>query len=349
MAIATGIYHTKYRQDLALRQTRADWVRLALLVAFLAVVPFLASSYWLTILNLVGIAAIGAIGLNILTGFTGLISLGQGGFLAVGAYTSGILIARLHWPTPLGIIAAVFVTAAIGAVIGLPAVRLKGLYLAIATLAAQVIIIYLVRTWDVVTGGVESLVVPRPEFFGTKVRSEFIWYWIILAFAILATLAALNIFRTGLGRSFVAIRDQDIAADVIGVTVWKYKLWAFAISSGFVGLAGALLASYRSIVTWERFTIDVSITYLAMIIVGGLGSVAGAIYGAGFMTVVPALIQRAGQSVQGVLPGLSQQLPSIQLGVFGLVIILFLIFEPRGLARIWERIRDYFRLWPFRY
>lgn len=349
MATATGIYHTKYRQDLALRQTRADWVRLVLLGIFVLVIPFLASSYWLTILNLMGIAAIGAIGLNILTGFTGLISLGQGAFLAVGAYASGILISRLHWPTPLAIVAAVLFTAIVGAVIGLPAVRLKGLYLAIATLAAQVIIIYVVRTWDVVTGGVESLVVSRPVILGTKIRSEFLWYWIILALVVLATIGALNLFRTGLGRSFVAIRDQDIAADVIGITVWKYKLWSFAISSGFVGLAGALLASYRSIVTWERFTIDVSITYLAMIIVGGLGSVAGAIYGAAFMTVVPALIQRAGQAIQGVLPGLSQQLPAIQLGVFGLVIILFLVFEPRGLARIWERTRDYFRLWPFRY
>lgn len=349
MATATGIYHTNYRQDLALRQTRADWVRLGLLVVFVVVAPFVASPYWLTILNLVGIAAIGAIGLNILTGFTGLISLGQGAFLAVGAYTSGILVARLHWPTPLAIIAAVLLTAMVGAVIGLPAVRLKGLYLAIATLAAQVMIIYLVRTWDVVTGGVDSLVVPRPEVFGTTIRSDFIWYWIILALVVVATLAALNLFRTGLGRAFVAIRDQDIAADVIGVTVWKYKLWSFAISSGFVGLAGALLAHYRSIVTWERFTIDVSITYLAMIIVGGLGSVAGSIYGAAFMTVLPALIQRAGQAIRDVLPGLSQQLPAVQLGVFGLVIILFLIFEPRGLARIWERIRDYFRLWPFRY
>jgi branched-chain amino acid transport system permease protein len=268
MAIATGIYHTNYRQDLALRQTRSDWVRLGLLVIALVVAPFVASPYWLTILNLVGIAAIGAIGLNILTGFTGLISLGQGAFLAVGAYTSGILVARFHWPTPLGIIAAVFLTAAVGAVVGLPAVRLKGLYLAIATLAAQVIIIHLVRTWEVVTGGVDSLVVPRPVVFGTTIRSDFIWYWIILAFAVLTTLAALNLFRTGLGRAFVAIRDQDIAADVIGVAVWKYKLWSFAISSGFVGLAGALLAHYRSIVTWERFTFEVSIIYVAMIIVG---------------------------------------------------------------------------------
>lgn len=348
MAVATGIYHTRYEQDLAIRQNRAQWVRLGLLVVALVVAPFVASSYWLTILNLIGIAAIGAIGLNILTGFTGLISLGQGAFLAVGAYTAGLLTVELHWPALAGIAGAVAVTALVGVVFGSPAVRLKGLYLAIATLAAQEIILWAIRSWKK-TGGSESLVLPRPKLFGSVIRSDFIWYWIILAFVILATLAATNLFRSGYGRAFVAIRDQDIAADVIGVTVWKYKLWSFAISSGFVGLAGALLAYYRSILTLDRFGFDVSILYLAMVIVGGLGSVSGAIYGAAFMTVVPALIQRSGQAIQTVLPGLSQQLPAIQLGIFGLIIILFLIFEPRGLARIWERIRDYFRLWPFRY
>jgi branched-chain amino acid transport system permease protein len=252
-------------------------------------------------------------------------------------------------PFPLTLVAAMAMTALIGTLFGLPALRLKGLYLAIATLASQFVIIWVVRNWDVVTGGTESLVVPPATLFGYTLRGDFTWYWVIAAFAVVATLTATNLFRTGLGRAFVAIRDQDIAAEVIGVDPYRYKLLAFAISSAYVGLAGALLAHYRTIVTWERFTLDVSILYLAIIIVGGLGSVAGSIYGSVFMITLPALLQSLGRSLGGTFPQFQTRLPAIQLGVFGLVIILFLIFEPRGLARIWQRMKDYFRLWPFRY
>lgn len=348
-APTTGVYFRSYQQELALRHTPAEHARLVLLAMILAVLPFVVTPFWLTVINQIAIAAIGAIGLNILVGFTGQISLGQGGFLAVGAYTSGILITRFGMPTGVGLVAAVLATALVGTFFGIPALRLKGLYLAIATLASQEIIIYAVRNWDVVTGGVDSLVVPTPAIGNWMLRGDFAWYWVLLAFAVLATLAATNLFRTGMGRAFVAIRDQDIAAEVTGVNVWGYKLLAFAVSSGFVGLAGALIASYRGIVTWERFTLEVSILYLAMIIVGGLGSVSGAIYGAAFMIVLPAGIQRLGTALRDTTPVITQQLPAVQLGVFGLVIILFLLFEPRGLARIWQRMKDYLRLWPFRY
>jgi branched-chain amino acid transport system permease protein len=349
MATATGVYHSTYEADLALRHTKSEHARLAIVAIALVVLPFLATPYWLTVVNQIGIAAIGAIGLNILVGYTGQISLGQGGFLAVGAYTSGLLVSNLGLPFPLAMAGAVLMTALVGAFFGLPALRLKGLYLAIATLAAQFVIIWVVRNWDVVTGGTAALAVPAGELFGWTVRGDFTWYWIITGFAVLAALAATNLFRTGLGRAFVAIRDQDIAAEVIGVDPLRYKVLAFAISSGFVGLAGALTAHYRLIVTWERFTLEVSILYLAMIIVGGLGSVAGSIYGAAFMILLPAWIQQLGQSLGGTFPALSRNLPAVQQAAFGLVIILFLVFEPRGLARIWQRMKDYIRLWPFRY
>lgn len=349
MATATGIYHRTYAADMALRRTRAEHARLALLGAALAVLPFVADPFWLTVADQVGIAVIGAIGLNILVGFTGQISLGQGGFLAVGAYTSGILVARLGWPLPAAMAAAVLLTAGAGALFGLPALRLKGLYLAIATLASQQIIIWVATHWEPVTGGVRALVVPPAEIFGLEIAGDFAFYWVILFFAVLATVLATNLFRTGLGRAFMAIRDHDIAAEVIGVDMVRYKVLAFAISSGFVGLAGALTAHYTSIVTWERFTLDVSILYLAMIIVGGLGRVSGAIYGAAFMIGVPALIQQLSSELGGALSFVSSQLPSIQLGVFGLTIVLFLVLEPEGIARIWERVKDYFRLWPFRH
>ena len=348
MGTATGVYHTSYRADLALRHTRAEHVRLALALAAVVALPFLVSPYWLTIVNQIGIAVIGAIGLNILVGFTGLISLGQGGFLAVGAYTSGLLAAKAGLPFPLDVACAVLATAAIGTLFGLPALRLKGLYLAIATLASQQIILWGVTHWDAVTGGTSALVVPPAELFGWQINGDRTWYWVIALFAGLATLAATNLMRTGVGRAFVAIRDQDIAAEVIGVDPFRYKLLAFFISSAFVGLAGALTARYNLIVTWERFTFDVSILYLAMIIVGGLGSVSGAIYGAAFMIAVPAWIEELSRNLSS-LAFLQDDLPAIQQLIFGLTIVLFLVFEPRGLARIWQRIKEYFRLWPFRY
>ena len=348
-ATATGIYFRSYAREAALRHTRAEYVRLGLVAVVLIAAPRFLSPYWLTIANQVAVAAVGAIGLNILVGFTGQISLGQGGFLAVGAYTSGILTTRLGVPALVAIVVAMLFTSLVGAFFGLPALRLKGLYLAIATLASQFIILYLVRNWDVVTGGVDSLVVASPEVLGFQLASDFRWYWVLVAVAVLATLAATNLFRSSIGRAFVAIRDQDIAAEVTGVDVVRYKLLAFAVSSGFVGLAGALTAHYRGIVTWERFTLEVSILFLAIIIVGGLGSVAGSIYGSIFMFVMPAGIQRLGTALRDEVPFISRQLPAIQLGAFGLVIILFLIFEPRGLARLWHRMRDYVRLWPFRY
>jgi branched-chain amino acid transport system permease protein len=299
--------------------------------------------------NQIGIAIIGAVGLNILTGHTGLISLGQGAFLGVGAYTSAILVTRFDVPTLVAIVAAVVVTAAIGTFFGLPSLRLKGLYLAMATLAAQFILLFAFRNWEFVTGGLDAIVVPSPALFGWTLRSDFAWYWVIFGTAVVVVFAARNLFRTGLGRAFHAVRDQDIAAAVMGIDVGRHKLLAFAISSGLVGLAGALTAHYRTIVTWERFTLDVSVLYLAMIIVGGLGSVAGSVYGATFMTVLPAAIQQFARNVRDTLPVLAREMPAIQLIVFGLVIVLFLLFEPRGLDRTWQRVKDYFRLWPFRY
>jgi branched-chain amino acid transport system permease protein len=347
-ATATGVYHRSYAGDFALRHTKAEQVRLALVIALVIGAPFVVGPTWLTVLNQIGIAAIGAIGLNLLVGSTGQISLGQGGFLALGAYTAGLLTAESGLPFLGGIAAAVLLTAAVGAFFGLPALRLKGLYLAIATLAAQQIILWVIRNWDSVTGGVDALVVPAPALFGIDLSTDFGFYWVILTFAAVSALIATNLLRTGIGRAFVAIRDQDIAAEAIGVSLTRYKVLAFAVSSGFVGLAGALTAYDTQIVTFERFTLDVSILYLAMIIVGGLGSVSGAIYGAIFMIALPAYLELELASFGGPLEFIGSDLPALQSLIFGLTIVLFLIFEPRGIARIWERTRNYFRLWPFR-
>ncbi len=345
----SGIFHTTYQQDLTLRRTPAQKARLALFIAFVLIFPFFADNYYLTIANQMAIAAVGAVGLNILVGFTGQISLGQGAFMAVGAYVAAALTLRLGLPFWLTIPLAAFVTALVGAIFGVPSLRLKGLYLAIATLAAQQIIEWIITHWDAVTGGVEALVIPAPTLFGLTLDTQFRFYWVSVTVAAITVLFTINLFRTRVGRAFVAIRDQDIAAEVMGVDIFRFKVLAFAVSSFFVGTAGALTAHYTTIISWERFTIETSILYLAMIIIGGLGSVSGSVYGAAFMTLLPAVISNLGRTLGGILPGLGQILPFIQQAIFGLTIILFLVFEPEGIAKLWRDVKDYFRLWPFSY
>ncbi len=346
----SGTFHTSYRSDMALRRTWLERLRLGLFIAFVILFPFVVRKpYPVFLMNQIGIATIGAIGLNILVGYTGQISLGQGAFMAVGAYTAGILTARLGVPWWLTIPIAALFTALVGAVFGIPSLRMKGLYLAIATLAAQEIIIWVVTHWEAVTGGVDALVVPPPMLFGQRVNTDFRFYWVIWPLVGLTALVTANLFRTHYGRAFIAIRDQDVAAEVMGINVFAYKLLAFGISSFFVGLAGALIAHYRSIVTWERFTIETSVLYLAMIIIGGLGSISGSLFGAAFMTLLPAFLTNLGRALQGVIPGMDEFIPYLQQASFGLVIILFLILEPEGLRKIWQDIKNYFALWPFSY
>ena len=345
----SGIFHSTYKADMGLRHTHLEKARWVIFGIFMLAFPFIANRYYLTLANQIGIATIGAIGLNILVGYTGQISLGQGGFMAVGAYTAAILTINMGMPWWASTIIACLFTALVGALFGIPSLRLKGLYLAIATLASQEIILWVVTHWDAVTGGVDALVVPAPMLFGINMSSDFNFYWLVWALAGITALLTANLFRTHFGRAFIAIRDQDIAAEVMGINLFKYKLLAFAVSSFFVGMAGALTAHYRSIVTWERFTIDVSVLYLAMIIIGGLGSIRGSFYGATFMTLLPAILSNVGRALKSSFPVVESILPFIQQAAFGLVIILFLVFEPEGLNKMWKNIKDYFRLWPFSY
>lgn len=351
----SGVFHSDYGSDMSFRPTWIMRARIILVLVLVLIFPWFADRYWLSLANTVGIAAIGAIGLNILVGFTGQMSIGHGGFLAVGAYTAGLLAMMWHVPfwitIPLGCIAA----ALIGALFGVPSVRLKGLYLAIATLAAQEIIIWAINHLDLIGIHEESISLPAASLFGTKLtdltgqNNDFVFYWIILLCLIGTIIFTANLFRTRMGRAFVAIRDQDIAAQVIGVDLFRYKLLAFAVSSFFAGLAGGLTAHYRTIISWERFTIETSILYLSMIIIGGLGSISGAIYGAAFITLLPALLTNIGRALSDVLPQINNYMPYIQQGSYGLAIILFLIFEPEGIVKMWRNVKDYFRLWPFSY
>lgn len=352
MATATGIYHTNYRRDLALRHTRAEYVRLGLLAALAVWLPFNLSSYWLGWTNIILMATIAAVGLNVLTGYTGLVSLATAGFLGVGAYTAANLTVFLHWPVVPAIVLATLVAAVIGAFFGLPALRLKGLYLAISTFAAQEILSERFRSWKWLTRKHGTITTTFPTLGGHKLDSKFEWYWLLLVITGLIVWGSINLFRTGLGRAFVAIRDQDIAAEVMGVPVGRYKVLAFSIACGLAGFSGALQAFYpdTQTVTWENYEIDKSFLFVAMIIIGGLGSISGAVYGAAFLTWLPNYINQFGARLQtSSFSFIIRNLSALQLGVFGLVLVVFLLVEPRGLARLWQRTKDYFRLWPFRY
>jgi branched-chain amino acid transport system permease protein len=301
-------------------------------VLAIAVFPFVASPKWLLVGVQVGVAIIAAMGLNLLVGYTGQISIGQGGFLAVGAYSSGYFITRSGLPTVVAIVLAVLIATGIGVFVGLPALRLRGLYLAISTLAAQSIIIWTVRNWSWLTDGTGSFVVPSPVVFGFAFDSDFRWYWLIQAICGLSMLAMRNLIESNFGRAFVAIRDAEVAGSVVGVNVTRYKLLSFAISSAYVGLAGALIGSWREVVTWERFTVDVSVLYLAMIIVGGLGTLRGSVLGAVAMSALPVVIDDLAVSLRDDVPFLVNKLPSIQTLIFGLIIVVFLVRVPGGIA-----------------
>ncbi|WP_078429038.1 branched-chain amino acid ABC transporter permease [Alkalihalobacterium alkalinitrilicum] len=344
-----GNYKTSYSKDMDLFRTPQVKLRMLIIVILLFLFPLVASNYVVGLATLCAIAVIGAIGLNILTGFTGQISVGVGAFLAVGGYTSAILTMTLGWSFWISLPLAGLVTAVIGGLFGIPSLRLKGLYLAIATLAAQVVILWIIGRWSSLTGGGAGMVLNRPSIGGYTFSSHNSYYFLCLTIAVLTTIYALNLFRTRTGRAFLAVRDRDVAAQIMGINLFSYKVMSFAISSFIVGIAGALLAHYTMVVTVELYSIQVSIQYLAMILVGGLGSVFGAILGAIFITLLPVGLGYMVEFLTIYLPNAYHLLSSFREFVFGLVIILFLIFEPGGLVHIWNNIKSYFRLWPFSY
>jgi branched-chain amino acid transport system permease protein len=301
----------------------------------------------------VSIAIIGAIGLNILVGYTGQISVGHGAFMSVGAYTAANLVTRLGAPWWINLIAGGLMAAVIGAIVGIPSLRIKGLYLAIATLAGQLIIEWTINHVTFISGGVQaSIEVPRPTLFGIVLDSQQDMYYFLLVFVVIAIVATLNLMRSRIGRAFIAIRDHDIAAEIIGINIFRYKLLAFAISSFYAGVTGVLYTYYFGIANYEQFQIVVSIDYLAMIIIGGLGSVLGSIFGAIFITLLPILIRYGMEAFGGMFfepQRVLNIIPNLRLILFGGLIIFFLVVEPDGLNRLWRNIRSYFRVWPFAY
>ena len=309
--------------------------------------PWTADAYVVGLACMLGIHVIAAAGLNVMTGYTGLISLGHAAFMGVGCYTAAFLAQRgvpFYCTIPLGGLMA----ALLGLVVGIPSLRIKGLYLAVATLAMQFILLFVFREWEPVTGGVRGVNVPNAELFGVELNNDFRMYYVIAFCAVVLLIGGRNLFRTRVGRAFIAIRDKDISAEVLGIDLFRYKLTAFAIGSFYAGVAGALLGYFYRAMTPEYFTLSLSIFYLAAIIVGGLGTMLGTILGAFFMTLVPELLRALVSLIAQWAPRAVEILSPLQEVVFGCLIIGFLVFEPHGLVEIWRRARRYFHLWPFR-
>jgi branched-chain amino acid transport system permease protein len=343
-----GLFHENYRTDERIFQTWFVWSWVIAFLLACALFPLFASKYMVSVMIEAGIAIIACHGLNLLTGFTGQISLGHSAFIGVGAYTCSILLAH-GVPFIVALPAAGAMAALVGMVFGVPSLRLRGLYLAMATIAAQFIIEFTIRRWDKLTGGVEGMYVD-PGTVGPLDFSHYIHlYYLTFVLAVAATLVTKNIVRARSGRAFVAIRDRYLAAEVIGVNLFKYRLMSFAVSSFYAGIAGALLAQYLEVITHESFTIRQSIDYLAMCIVGGLGHILGGIFGVGFWFILERILELVTTTLNSNFPDHITWFVSIKEIVFGFVIILFLIFEPDGLAARWRTIRAYWKLWPFSY
>ncbi len=348
-----GVFKTTYQADMALYTVPLARVTVAAFLIFFALVfPWVVDVKYLVWANFAGIAIVAAIGLNLLTGFTGQVSVGHAAFMATGGYTAAIITTRADMPFWLGIIAGGVFAAAYGLVVGLPSVRVKGFYLAIATLAAQFITEWTINHVQWIGGGFQaSIIIPPVSLGPVRFDTEIEKYYLILTVVVVAVVMGLNIARSRLGRAFVAIRDRDVAAEIIGVDIVRYKLLAFMISSFLAGVAGALAVYYIGTANIEAFQIGRSIELLAMIIIGGLGSILGSIFGAVFVVVLPFLLKDILHDFRGIIPvrDIDTFVAQLELMVFGGLIVLFLMLEPEGLNRLWRNVKDYFRVWPFSY
>jgi branched-chain amino acid transport system permease protein len=340
-----GIFQENYAQDMAIFRSGGQWgLLLALLVVLLAC-PLLFSDRVLTIMTMIGIAIISVHGLNILTGYCGQISMGHVGFMAVGAYTSAILTAKLGWPFWGALPCAALAAGVAGLLFGLPSLKIRGFYLIMATIAAHFIIIWCVLQLRSLTGGSDGLTVPKPRLGQFVFDSKASYYYLVLVMTCLATFLAVNITRTRAGRAFVAIRDNDMAAEVMGINLWVYKLQAFFIGCIYAGVAGSLLAHYYGFCSVDQFPFMDSVWYLGMLIVGGMGTIPGAILGAISLKLLDELVTIVGPILAAAVA--AQAAAALALITRGLVIMVFLIFEPRGLAHRWGKVKAYCKLWPF--
>ena len=336
------LFKTAYQQDIRLFKHggQAFWYS-ALGLALLAA-PFVLPDYWVSQLNFIWIYSIVSVGLMILVGFTGQVSIGHAAFLAMGAYTEAYLQGH-GWPFALSLTFSALVAGITGVIVGLPALRVKGMYLAIATMAFGFIVEEGIARADSITGGNAGRMLGSLEVFGIPIDSELRMYFMTLIVLALVVLGVMNLLRSPTGRAFVAIRDSEISAQSMGINLARYKTIAFALSAAITGLAGALYAHKLRFLSPDQFTFLQSIELLIILVVGGVGSIYGAIFGAAFWIVVQQLIVLA----KDWLPPAIGQQTGLQPTIFGLILVAFVLFEPMGLYGRWLKVRTFFQLFPF--
>ncbi len=358
-----GVYHQDYTQDHAWWQTRFIKGKMALLfVLIFVVIPLFADAYVLSVCNQIGYTLLGALGVQLLIGYCGQLTLGHAAFIAVGAYTSTLLILEFPWPGflmdwglayPLSIFIAAIVAGIWSVLFGLPSAKVKGFYLILTTMAAQFITVDFILTQYVSQIGGRGQAFSLPP--GTikvgpwVIDSDLKVYFMMLFFVILCIIGLVNLLRSRVGRAWVAIRDNDISAEVMGINIVKYKLLAFFVAGFIGGIAGAFWISNLAALSPEHFPWFWSLWLVGVILIGGVGSIHGAVFGSVFMVVVMEALQLAVIPLADTYPKLLMDFLFIKEAAFGLAICMFLIFEPNGLAYRWWQIKNYFNLWPFSY
>jgi len=341
-------FKVSYSEDMALLQNGWQKTWLAILVLGLVFAPLFLSRYQLSILNEISIALIGALGLNLLIGYTGQLSLAHAAFVAIGAYSSALITGNLGLPFLVSLPISGLIATALGLIIGIPSLRLKGLYLALGTLAFAFVIEYILQHWDLTQGDM-GMGVKKISIGSWTIKSQLQYFYFFTGIAFVAVLFTNNLVRSKIGRSFIAIRDRDTAAEAMGIPIVKYKITAFALSAFYAGIAGCLYAHLNRWIVPASFGISLTISAIAIIIVGGLGTVLGTVLGAILITSIPHIIVNVVDIFKDSYPALGRFAVEFKLGIFGLVIIGTLLFEPRGLYGIYQRIKVYWKTWPFKY
>ena len=345
-----GTFDETYQQDSALVRTGYRWTLLiALMIFIFAVFPMLAGNYLLDVAINLAIFIIAVLGLQIIVGFAGQISMGHAAFMAAGAYTSAVLSYHFDWSFWMTMPCAALTAGVLGIVVAIPALKIRGFYIAVTTLAAHFIIMWGILHGGGVTRGISGLPANEISLFGFVLDNEFKFYYLSMGMAALAVFMTTNLMRTRTGRSFLAVRDNDLAAAFMGINVFRTKVLAFFLSSLYAGIAGSLLAHYQGIITVEQFTLMDSIWMLGMLIIGG-ASITGAIMGVFFLKLLHQIVLFMAPWLGGIFPALAGSAVAgfVQI-FFGIIILFFLVFEPRGLFHRWQVTLSTFRLWPFPY
>jgi branched-chain amino acid transport system permease protein len=349
--IPAGDFRSSYAADTTVFPTTTSRNFAIAAIGLLCFAPQLFTEYWLSVAIQIGIFSIAALGLNVLVGFTGQISIGHAAFFLLGAFTSAYISNNFPVPVFFAMPLAGLITALVGLIFGVPAARLKGLYLVIATLAAQYILLDFFSRAEWFSGGSVPASAKPFSIFGHSLQGDRQYFYVVLAYVLISYILVTNLMRTRDGRALVAVRDHYLSAEIMGINLTKYRTLAFGLAAFFAGIAGALYAHYQLVISQEGFGIERSILFLAMIIIGGTGSIMGTLMGTAFVVLLPELMEWISLHLKGGVIdhalSLNNNITFLREIAIGLIIIVFLMFEPDGLVHRWRQIKAYWKLYPF--